>query len=88
MTLFPLYSEIFDYSLKVKTGDDTMYISCGNLRGKLVAILLKQSLESGNLVAKICGNSGKKWQEIELLCAELWKNREIPGRNFNLQRDH
>jgi hypothetical protein len=39
-------------------------------------------------VAKICGNSGKKWQEIEALPAELWKNREIPGRNFKLQRDH
>jgi hypothetical protein len=39
-------------------------------------------------VAKICGNSGKKWQEFEALHAELWKKCETSGRNFKLQRDH
>jgi hypothetical protein len=53
-----------------------------------VAILEELRANSGNLVAKICGNSGKKWQEIEASRPNLWKNREIPGRNFNLQRDH
>jgi hypothetical protein len=53
---------------------------CGNSARKVV--------ESGILVAKNVGNSGKKWQEIEALCGELWQSREIPGRNFKLQRDH
>jgi hypothetical protein len=43
--------------------------------------------DSGNLVAKICGNSGKKWQEIEGFRTKSWKNRENTGRNFKLQRD-
>jgi hypothetical protein len=54
----------------------------------ILAAFFQHMANSAKLVAKICGNSGKKWQEIELLCAELWKNRETSGRNFNLQRHH
>jgi hypothetical protein len=39
-------------------------------------------------VAKISGNSGKKWQEIEGFHSKSWKNEETSGRNFKFQRDH
>jgi hypothetical protein len=50
-----------------------------------VAIRKKAVLQSGNLVAKICGNSGKKWQENLDFSPEIVENRKTSGRSFRFQ---